>query len=59
MKNEEIIDKCRYCEKDVLRHKPFTLDCFYPMSFYHIKCFKKLLIKNKVLKGIAKTDTLE
>jgi len=56
--NEEIA-KCRYCEQGVLRHKPFTLDCYWPMSYYHIKCFKKILIKNKVLKVLAEIDTLE
>jgi len=56
--NEEIA-KCRYCEQGVLRHKPFTLDCYWPMSYYHIKCFKKILIKKKVLKALAEIDTLE
>ena len=54
----EEIAKCRYCEQGVLRNKPFTLDCFYPMSFYHIKCFKNSLIQNKVLTSIASNDTL-
>lgn len=58
MKNKKIIGSCRWCEQDVLRYRPFTLDCFYPMGIYHIKCFKKIIQQNKVLTGIAPIDTL-
>ena len=57
MKNE-IVASCRWCTNDIVRNKPFTLDCYFPMSFYHIKCFKNSLIQNKVLTGIATSDTL-
>jgi len=58
MKNNEIIGACRWCEQPVVRSKKFTLDCFWPMSFYHIKCFKNTLTQNKVLTSIASNDTL-
>jgi len=58
MQNKKIIGACRWCEQPVVRSKKFTLDCFWPMSFYHIKCFKKILTQNKVLTGIASSDTL-
>jgi len=56
MQNKKIT--CKWCGNPIVRHKPFTLDCFYPMSFYHIKCFKNSLIQNKVLTSIASNDTL-
>jgi len=56
MKSKKIT--CKWCGNAILRHKPFTLDCFYPMSFYHIKCFKNSLTQNKVLTSIASSDTL-
>ena len=59
MKSKEIVGLCRHCGLPVHRSKKFTLDCFWPMSFYHIKCFKAILTQNKVLTGIASTDTLE
>lgn len=57
MKNK-IVGVCRWCEQPVLRSKKFTVDCYYPMSIYHIKCFPKIIRQNKVLSGIASTDTL-
>ena len=57
MKNE-IVGTCRWCEKPVLRSKKFTVDCYYPMGIYHIKCFPKIIIENKVLTGIAPNDRL-